>query len=335
VVIAVNSRPAYISLIILLGNGILPAQVEPKAPDAATQQDAGTIARPSTYVLGPEDQIVIRALHAEEISDKPFRIQPDGKINLAMVGEIAVAGLTIGELEAQLVERLKQYYVDPQVTVTITDFRSQPVSVVGAVANPGVHQLQGHKTLLQILSMAGGPRPDAGPVVRIARDLRWGRVPLPNAHDDPGGQCNIAEVNLRELVESRDPRQNILIYPQDVISVPTGGLVYVIGEVKKSGGFVLGTRPSLSVLEALSLAEGLQPKAAPRKARILRATNGDQSSRREEPVNVAKILDGTVPDVLLKPADILFIPNSAIKNATLRSVEAAIQIGTGLVIWRR
>jgi polysaccharide export outer membrane protein len=210
------------------------------------------------------------------------------------------------------------------VTVTVTDFRSQPVSVVGAVTNPGVHQLQGHKTLLEILSMAGGPRPDAGPFVRITRDLRWGRVPLPNAHDDPRANCSVAEVNLRELLESRDPRENILIYPQDVISVPAGGLIYVIGDVKKSGGFVLGIRSSLSVLEAQSLAEGLQPKAAPRKARIPRAIDGDQNNRHEEPVNVAKILDGSAPDVMLRSADILFIPNSVVKNATIRSVEAAI-----------
>jgi polysaccharide export outer membrane protein len=104
-----------------------------------------------------------------------------------MIGEVAADGLTVPELEADLSGRLKQYYIDPQVTVTVTEFRSQPVSVVGAVTNPGVHQLEGHKTLLEMLSMAGGPRPDAGSFVRVTRDLQWGRVPLPNAHDDPVG----------------------------------------------------------------------------------------------------------------------------------------------------
>jgi polysaccharide export outer membrane protein len=158
---------------------------------------------------------------------------------------------------------------------------------------------------------------------------------LANAHDDAQGRCSIAEVSLKELLESRDPRKNIPICPHDVISVPAGGVVYVIGEVRKPGGFVLGTRPGMSVLEALSLAEGMDLKASPGRARILRAVDGDQSKRREEPVNVAKILDGSAPDVLLRSADILFIPNSVAKNATVRSVEAAIQIGTGLVIWRR
>ena len=121
--------------------------------------------------------------------------------------------------------------------------------------------------------------------------------------------------------------------------MPSGGTVYVIGEVKKPGGFVLGGRPSMSVLEALSLAEGLEPKAAPRNARVLRAISGDQNNRREERINVAKILGGSAPDVQLRSADILLIPDSAVKNATLRTVETAIQmgtgIGTGLIIWRR
>ena len=194
-----------IPLIISLGNCILLAQIQSKVPAHTSREDTAGSEKRSTYLLGPDDQIVIRALHAEEISDKPFRIQPDGNIRVAMIGEVAADGLTVPELEADLSGRLKQYYIDPQVTVTVTEFRSQPVSVVGAVTNPGVHQLEGHKTLLEMLSMAGGPRPDAGSFVRVTRDLQWGRVPLPNAHDDPVGHWTIAEVNLKELLENRSP----------------------------------------------------------------------------------------------------------------------------------
>src|SRR4029077_18858405 len=90
----------------------------------------------STYELGPEDQIVIRALHCEEISDKPFRIQPDGFINLPLVGQVKAGGLTVSALEIELQNRLKKCYVNPETTVTISEFRSQPVSVVGSVTNP-------------------------------------------------------------------------------------------------------------------------------------------------------------------------------------------------------
>ncbi|HLK62893.1 MAG TPA: polysaccharide biosynthesis/export family protein [Bryobacteraceae bacterium] len=286
----------------------------------------------STYVLGPEDQILIRALHCEEISDKPYRVQPDGYLNLPLVGSVKVSGLDVTALEASLRDLLRKYYIDPQVTVTVSEFRSQPVSVVGAVANPGVQQLQGRKTLLEIISMAGGTKPDAGPVVKITRELQWGRIPLASAHDDGSGKFSVAEVRLSGLIESRNPEENILIRPNDVISIPQSPLIYVLGEVKKSGGFVMGSRTSMTVLEALSMAEGLQVRAAPGKARILRSTG--ETERKEEPINVSRILSGKDKDVALHPSDILFIPNSTAKSVTTRSLEAAIQIGTGLVIWR-
>lgn len=287
----------------------------------------------STYVLGPDDQITIRALHCEEISDKPFRIQPDGYLNLPLVGSVKVAGLEIPALEAKLQQLLKTYYVDPEVTVTVTEFRSQPVSVVGAVTNPGVQQLQGRKTLLEIISAAGGTKPDAGPVVTITRRAEWGRIPLASAHDDAEGKYSVADVPLKDLIEGRNPAENILIRPDDVISIPPADLVYVLGEVKKAGGFVLGTRRSMSVLEALSMAEGLQPRAAPGKARILRAAEASED-RQPELINVSRIMAGKAPDVTLRPSDILLIPNSSAKSITARSMEAAIQIGTGLLIWR-
>jgi polysaccharide export outer membrane protein len=138
---------------------------------------------------------------------------------------------------------------------------------------------------------------------------------------------------LKDLIESRNPVDNIAIRPEDVISIPPASLIYVVGEVKKSGGFVLGTHSSMTVLEAISMAEGMSPRAAPGKARILRATEGS-TERQEETINVSRILSGKAPDVTLRPSDILFIPNSSAKSISTRTLEAAIQIGTGLVIWR-
>jgi polysaccharide export outer membrane protein len=134
---------------------------------------------------------------------------------------------------------------------------------------------------------------------------------------------------------AKRPTENIQVRPFDVISVPESPIVYVIGEVKKSGGFVLGSRTSMSVLEALSLAEGLQPRASPKSAKILRVSGAAHGTRSEIPVNVGKIMAGKAADVALLPDDILVIPDSAAKNAALRSVETALQIGTGLVVWRR
>jgi len=307
----------------------LGAQKPPPAPAPESPEQLR-----STYVLGPEDQITIRALDAEEISDKPVRIDFSGYIRLPMVGRLRASGLTIEQLEAQLVERLKTFIREPEVSVSITEFRSQPVSVIGAVKNPGVHQLQGRKTLIEILSLAGGLNTDAGHTIKITRRLEWGRVPLRTAADDPTAQFSVAQVSVKAIMEAKNPEENIIVRPYDVISVPRAQMVYVTGQVQRSGGFVLNERETLSVLQALSLAGGLGGTASPQNSRILRPSPS-ASNRTELAVDLKKILAGKAQDLPLQPEDILFVPASTPKKAAIRAIEAAIQIGTGIVIWRR
>ena len=289
---------------------------------------------PSSYVLGPDDQIIIRASDSEEISEKPLRIDLRGNINLPMAGRVHAGGLTTEQLEAELVTRLKKYLQKPEVTVVVTEFRSQPVSVLGAVQTPGVHQLQGRKSLFEVLSAAGGLRTDAGNAIKITRRKEWGPIPLPSAAPDPSGEFTVAEVSIRSIMEAKNPQENILILPHDVISVPRADLVYVIGSVRKSGGFVMNERESVSVLQALSLAEGLDRFAAPNKAKILRPLPGG-ANRSEIAVDLKKILAGKSSDVPMQRDDILFVPGSATKAAVVRTAEAAIQMATGMVIYRR
>ena len=279
-------------------------------------QQAGTLA--TSYVLGPDDQIALEAPDVEEISGKPFRIDLSGNINLPLVGSVQAAGLTAVELQSRIKDRLKKYLRNPDITVSITDFRSQPVSVLGAVQKPGVHQLQGNQNLLGVLSLAGGLRPDAGSTVKITRRLTWGRLPLPDAADDPTGQYSVASIPIRSIMIAAHPAENIAIKPEDVISVPRAELIYAIGAVRKSGGFVLGERESISALQALALAEGLDRTAAAQNARILRATE-NSPNRTEIPIDIKKILAGTSADVPLKADDILFIPASRAKSAALRT----------------
>src|SRR5437588_2346223 len=132
---------------------------------------------------------------------------------------------------------MKRYLQEPDVSISISEFRSQPISILGAVQNPGVHQLQGRKNLFAVLSLAGGLRQDAGYRVRITRKLEWGRIPLPGALDDPSGQFSTASVSIKSIMDATSPAENIAIKPEDVISVPKADLVYVIGAVHKSGGF--------------------------------------------------------------------------------------------------
>lgn len=287
----------------------------------------------STYLLGPDDQLEISGPELTEFSNKPVRIDSDGDVQVPLVGRIHVAGLTVQEAEQAFNKSLSKYIREPQVVVNVAEIRSQPVSVLGAVNTPGVHQVQGHKTVLEMLALAGGLRQDAGYSVRITRQLDWGCIPLPGAMLDSTGKFSVAELNLKKIMEAKDPAENIQILPHDVISVPKAEMVFVIGEVKRSGGFVLGEHKSISVLEALSLAEGLNTTADTRHAKILRL-NRDADQREELPVDVKKLLAGKKQDVTLQAEDILFIPGSTGKKAALRAVEAVIQTGTGVAIWR-
>jgi polysaccharide export outer membrane protein len=287
----------------------------------------------STYLLGPDDQLEISGPELSELANKPVRIDGDGDIQAPLVGLVHVSGLTVQQTEQALNKLLSTYIRDPQVVVSVAEVRSQPVSILGAVNTPGVHQVRGRKTLLEMLALAGGIRSDAGYSVRITRQLEWGCIPLPKTELDASGRFSVAELNLKKIMEAKNPEENIQIFPHDVISVPKAEMVYVIGEVKRSGGFVLGEHQSISVLQALSLAEGLNGTADARHARILRLKR-DADQREELAVNVKDVLNGKKSDIALRGDDILFIPGSTGKKAALRALEAAIQTGTGLAIWR-
>src|SRR6202521_2383680 len=253
------------------------------------------------YVLGPDDEIMIRGIEAPEISDKPDKpvlIGTNGNITLPLIGRIKAGGLTVEQLEAELTTRFKQFIQEPQISVTVTEFRSQPVSVFGAVTKPGVVQLRGRQTLYEVLSMAGGPRDTAGSLLTVTRPRQSGEIPLPGTKLDPTGQFSTAELNVQEILEGKNAAANIEIKPNDIISVSEGSsnMVYVVGDVQKAGAFTLGGQRNVSVLRALSLAGGLGKTAKADKARIIHEVSGDPKLK-EIPVNVAEILSGKGKDV--------------------------------------
>ncbi len=284
-------------------------------------------AAPDTYTLGAGDQIVVRVPDFEEIDNKSVPIDLRGSINLPEVGRIQASGLTTEQLEAVITEHLRKYLVKPDVSVYLTEMRSQPVSILGQVQNPGVHQLKGRKNLFEVLSLAGGLRQEAGNVINITRRLEWGPIPLPGAANDSTGQFSVASVEVKSVMNASNPAENILIKPNDVISVPKASTIYVIGAVKKPGAYVLGEYRSLSALQILALAEGTDKTADTKDARIMRVIPGS-NDRADIPVDLKAILSLKMPDVPLTADDILFVPVSKAKAAGYRTLDALIQVGT-------
>jgi polysaccharide export outer membrane protein len=317
----------FIGAIVLTALSILPVQEIPNnsMPDSRQEESA--------YVLGPNDRIIIRCVNAEELSPTPIRIDNDGQVTLPFIGRVRLAGLTVSDAEKKLTDELSQFIRHPQVQLNVVESHSQPVSVFGAVRNPGAYQLEGRKNLTEILSMAGGLRPDAGRVLKLTRRAEWNSIPLPSSERDATGKFTVAEINVEELVRGNNPSSNIEVRPYDVISIPQAELVYVVGQVRKPGGFTMTGREDFTVLQAVSMAEGLDKTAAPKKARILR--RAANSSRVDIPVDLEKILSGRAPDMPLHAEDVLFVPNNAAKSAGMKTLDAIIQTATGLAVYGR
>jgi polysaccharide biosynthesis/export protein len=315
---------------------------------------------PREYTIGPEDVLDINVFEAQEMN-REVRVSASGEISLPLLGAIRAAGLTPRELETALEELLHQKYMkDPHIGVFVREMQSHAVSVMGAVRKPGIFQIRGSKTLLEILSLAEGLADDAGEGVIVLRGAGQNNAPgstsekandvtesspamrlqEPESAPAMGGGAekssafspNVVQVNLKDLLDSTDPSHNPAVYPGDIVKVSRAGIVYVVGAVKRPGGFAMKTNERISVLQAIALSEGLTRTAAKNGARIIH-TNEQNGARTGTPIDLGKILTGKAPDPMLGPRDIVFVPDSAAKSTFSRGVDVAAQTAAGLLIF--
>lgn len=302
------------------------------------------------YRIGPQDLLDINIFEAPELNHS-LRVSANGEISMPLIGSVNAMGLTAKELENSIQSKLLRYIKDPHVSVLVTSIESHPISVIGEVNKPGVFQVREPKSLLEVLSLGQGLSPDAGDEVLVIRGGatestgagfmqvdspgKMQGIAAPQSDAQPQSQAtgNTTYVKLEDLLASGDPRFNLAVNPGDVVEVTKAGIVYVVGSVKRPGGFVMKNSESLSVLQAIALAEGLTDTSAKSRARIIRSD--EKSGKRTEiPINLAKILSGKAPDEVLKPADIVFIPDSTAKGAFYRGMGAAVTTASGVAVWR-
>jgi polysaccharide biosynthesis/export protein len=272
-----------------------------------------------TYVLSSGDQIMLRAYQMEEISDRPYRIDSDGNISLPVLGAVHAGGLTVEQLEASLLVRLRAYVQNPQVTVNVVQYRSEPVFFVGVFRAPGIYPLQGRRTLVEMLTSIGGLQPNASHRIKVTRRTEYGPLPLSNATEGPDGKTTVAEISMGSLRENVNPAEDIVLQPFDVISVERAEMVYVNGEVNKVGGIELGERDSISLVQLITLSGGLGKDAAPEKALVLRPVL-NTSRRAEIPVDLKKVLTGKASDFPLLPNDLLYVPRGHSTKTVLKTI---------------
>ena len=279
---------------------------------AALQTPAGS----PDYRLGPDDQLQITLFNIPvgEVGVTPrtteARVSQEGIISMPLLGDVTVGGLTTSGLEQLLRGRYDQYLHNPQVGVQVKEYRSQVVTVAGAVRNPVVYQLTGPKTLIDMLAMAGGISERAGSQVHLYRQ-------------GPEGRQSYV-VDLLALA-SNPALVNMPVQAGDVVNVQQAGMFYVDGAVRSPGSYAL-TRP-YTITQALSVAGGV--------TRDLADYNGTTIYRRRNgvdteliPVQLTAIWDGKINDVRIDPDDVIIVPISTPKFIVKRFIGT---IGMGSV----
>jgi len=349
---------------------------------------------PHDYVIGSGDLISIDVFEIPELS-RVVRVSQSGTIGIPLVPvRLQMSGLTEAQAEQKIAEVLEANGLvsHPQVSVSVKERKSKPITIFGAVNHPMVYQAERPITLVEALAEAGGitndaadtvivtrPEQEAGsdpseppvigkgdvvpgsPARTAAQEHSAASVPAgiaatggspaqesvlspstasvsataaeataPNA---PPPINNVITVNLNELLETGNTANNIVLQGGDIVTVPHAGIVYVLGAVTRPGGFVVSNdRTQLSTLKVLALAGGMTRTAKSDHAVIVRKDT--QGQQHEVAVDLKKVLRRETEDVQLQPSDILYVPESASKQALVRAAELGVAIGTAAAIFR-
>lgn len=269
--------------------------------------------------IGPNDLLAVSVYDAPEFT-RSVRVSADGVIHLPMLkAAVKAGGLLPVELEGAIAAALKSegLIVAPFVTVTVSEYNSRPISVMGAVKRPLTFQAVGTVTLLDALARAEGLAADAGPEILVTRPR--------SAQENPSAALT-QRIAVRALIDGADAGLNLRLVGGEEIRVPEVGKVYVLGHVKRPGAYVAADGPESSVLRALALAEGLLPYAN-KKAYIYRREGS--GTRNDIPIDLKRIMDRKAPDVPLLANDVLYVPDAKGTRAGLATLEKALLLGGG------
>lgn len=342
----VRAKPAILIGTFLVVLGTQPSYGQQAQPKQETQQQTNdkirelaqlSTAQPRDTPIGAGDLLHIDVFDVPELS-RDVRVSDVGDISYPLIpNKIQAAGMSTFQLEEKMSQLLIQNGLvsHPQVSVFIKEQQSQPVSVVGAVAKPSVFQIQRPTTLLEVLTNAGGISDNAGNVVIVTR-ADHPAVGKAGSSVNPGDtQPQTITIRLQDLLESGNPAFNIQIYGGDVVSVPVGGIVYVTGAgIAQPGGYILQNHgEQITVLKAVALAHGLTGYAKSNNAVIMR-NNPVTGQKDVIPVRIKDIENQKVDDLKMNSNDILYIPDNLGLKILAKGSEAALQVGTGVAIYR-
>ncbi|WP_446743736.1 polysaccharide biosynthesis/export family protein [Silvibacterium acidisoli] len=258
-------------------------------------------------LIGPGDLITIDVFDTPELSG-PARVNQRGDINLTVLGDLHVAGMTAGEAARAIEAKFKSRDImrDPHVTIAITEYATQGATITGEVKTPGLFPTLGSRRLLEMIAMAGGVTQMAGKTVSIIH------------RDDPRHPVNVSLVpNTSHLQDQYNP----IILPGDTVVVDKSGIVYILGAVNKPGGYLVDNNEHLSLLQAVTLAGGWLQTASLSGARLVRKV---PEGREEVKIDLKHVTYGRQADIKVENGDILFVPASVGKIFLYQGIQEAV-----------
>jgi polysaccharide biosynthesis/export protein len=314
----INVRAAALALLleVALTSGGAHGQTAVDGKNLSPQptSNSSSIADASRVRVGPGDRLTVKVFDVEELT-QDIRVSDRGDAALTFIGRLHLAGLTTGEAQTLIETRLREgnFVREPQVSVLIDEYGTQGVSVLGEVAKPGVYPVLGPRNLLDVISLASGLTPMAAHEATIKRR--------------DGAEVLTASLsyNPTELLAS-----NVELWPGDTVIVPKAGIVYVIGDVGRPGGFPMENNGRVSLLQAVALAAGVNRTAALSKAQVIHKTSAGYE---QTAVDLKRILHGKSPDIALEREDIVYIPSSVTRSLLFRAPEVLQAAAASSVVY--
>jgi polysaccharide biosynthesis/export protein len=279
----------------------LPAHAQNPVLDDRVKSMAAMPRDNGEYRLGPGDLIEVAVFGVEEFRHT-IRVNASGVVKLPLLEPITASGLTPAELEQQLTEQLEADVIkNPQVSVFVKEYRSQPIYMLGAVRTPGQYQITLQLRIVDAISLAGGLAANAGDEAVIQRPSR-------------DGSEQMISVDLKELFEKGDLQRNVVVQGGDVIHIKEriAETIYVIGDVVRGGPYIKNPRQEVRLSQVISWAGGPTKTAKLSKGILVRYK--DDGQREQLPVDFGQILKGKKEDFFVRANDIIFVPGSRMKD---------------------
>lgn len=287
-------KPFALALVLLTLLAAAAAAQEPAASKAFSVPPV----RSDDYVVGANDLLEVKVFEMQQL-DRTVRVTAEGTISLPLLGQVPVAGLTARQTEEAIAQLLRErnFVKDPQVTVFVKEFVSRRAFVQGAVTRPGIIDLLGDRTLLDVIGEVGGLNDRADRRIFVVRPF-----------GKPGEER--IEVDAERLVYEGDPLANVAVMPGDIIIVPYRQefVIYVNGAVSKPGAIDYRSGDLMTVLQAVTAAGGTTDRANESRVQVIRRLpDGGKALFR---VNLKKVKSGKADDMTLQRNDIVVVPES-------------------------